>query len=60
MLLAEPDGDTTFRIWDRSHSSITMGAWNNGPFFNLKREGSAVFVQPPGNAQASDPRPLFH
>lgn len=59
LLLAEPDGTTTFRLWDRSHSSITMGAWDGGPFFNLKREGAAVFVQPPGNAQASDPRPLF-
>ena len=60
LLLAEPDGTTTFRLWDRSHSSITMGAWDDGPFLNLKRKGSAVFVQPPGNAQASDPRPLFH
>jgi hypothetical protein len=59
LLLAEPDGTTTFRLWDRSHSSITMGAWEHGPFLNLKREGSAVFVEPPGNAQASDPRPLF-
>jgi len=59
LLLAEPDGTTTFRLWDRSHSSITMGTWDDGPFLNLKREGSAVFVQPPGNAQASDPRLLF-
>jgi hypothetical protein len=59
LLLAEPDGNTTFRIWDRSHSSITMGAWDDAPFLNLKREGLAVFLQPPGNAQASDPRPLF-
>jgi hypothetical protein len=59
LLLAEPDGATTFRIWDRTHSSITMGAWDDGPFLNLKREGSLVSAQPPGNAQASDPRPLF-
>jgi hypothetical protein len=59
LLLAEPDGGTTFRIWDRSHSSITMGAWDNGPFLNLKREGALVSVQPSGNVQASDPRPLF-
>jgi len=59
MLLAEPDGGTTFRIWEKSHSSITMGAWDDGPFLNLKREGSAVFVSPPGNAQAADPRPMF-
>ena len=59
LLLAEPDGDTTFRLWDRSQSSITMGAWKKGPFFNLKQEGVPLFVQPPGNSQASDPRPLF-
>jgi hypothetical protein len=59
LLLAEPDGGPTFRIWDRSHSSITMGAWEDGPFLNLKREGSPVFVAPPGNAAASDPRPQF-
>jgi hypothetical protein len=59
LLLAEPNGATTFKIWDRPHSSITMGAWEDGPFLNLKREGSAVFAQPPGNAQASDMRPLF-
>ncbi|HXM41369.1 MAG TPA: hypothetical protein VN924_08960 [Bryobacteraceae bacterium] len=60
VLLAEPDGATTFRLWDRTHSSITMGAWDDGPFLNLKAAGAAVFVQPPGNPQASDPRPLFH
>jgi hypothetical protein len=59
LLLAEPNGSTTFKIWDRPHSSITMGAWEDGPFLNLKREGSAEFAQPPGNAQASDTRPLF-
>ena len=59
LLLAEPDGDTTFRLWDRSYGSVTMGAWKKGSFFNLKQEGVPVFVQPPGNRQASDPRPLF-
>ncbi|MGA3160419.1 MAG: hypothetical protein ABSC77_04315 [Terracidiphilus sp.] len=59
LLLAEPDGDTMFKIWDQQHSSITMGANDNGPFLNLKREGSLVFTQPPGNALVSDPRPLF-
>jgi|CZKF01.1.fsa_nt_gi hypothetical protein len=59
LLLAEPNGATTFRVWDRSHSSITMGAWDDGPFLNLKREGSLVSTQPPMNAQASDTRPLF-
>jgi hypothetical protein len=59
LLLAEPDGSTTFKIWDRQHSSVMMGAYDDGSFLNLKREGSAVFAQPPGNAQVSDPRPLF-
>jgi hypothetical protein len=59
LLLAEPDGGTTFKIWDRQHSSVMMGASEDGPFLNLKREGSLVFAQPPGNAEASDTRPLF-
>ena len=59
LLMAEPDGTTTFKIWDRTHSSVMMGAYDNGPFLNLKREGEAMFAQPPGNALASDPRPLF-
>lgn len=59
LLLAEPDGSTTFRLWDRSRSSITMGTSDTGPFLNLKHEGAPVFVQPLGNTQASDPRPLF-
>ena len=60
MLLAEPSGGATFKIWDRTHSSVMMGAYDDGPFLNLKREGAAVFAQPPGNAQASDTRPFFH
>jgi hypothetical protein len=59
MLLAEPNGSTTFKIWDQTHSSVMMGAYENGPFLNLKREGSLVSAQPPGNALVSDPRPLF-
>jgi hypothetical protein len=59
LLLAESNGATMFKIWDRPHSSITMGANDKGPFLNLKREGEAVFAQPPGNALVSDPRPLF-
>ena len=59
MLLAEPIGSTTFKIWDQTHSSVMMGAYENGPFLNLKREGSLVSAQPPGNALVSDPRPLF-
>ena len=59
LLLAEPDGTTTLRLWDRTNSSITMGAWDSGPFLNMKQKGVSVSVQPPGNRQASDPRPLF-
>jgi hypothetical protein len=59
LLLAEPSGGTIFKIWDQQHSSITMGANDKGPFLNLKREGEAVFAQPPGNALVSDLRPLF-
>src|ERR1039458_3698613 len=34
LLLAEPSGGATFKIWDRTHSSVTMGAWDDGPFLN--------------------------
>lgn len=72
LLLAEPDGVTTFRLWDRSHSSITMGAWDNGPFLNLKREGAAVFAERQGTLRrrmharcfarefGTHPRPALH
>ena len=59
LLLAEPDGGTTFKIWDRHHGSVMMGAGDDGPFLNLKREGSLVSAQPPGNAETSDTRPFF-
>ncbi len=59
LLLAEPDGSTTFKIWDRHHGSVMMGAGEDGPFLNLKREGSLVLAQPPGNAEAADTRPFF-
>jgi hypothetical protein len=72
LLLAEADGSTTLRLWDRgaaaahgtagnasTHSSITMGSWADGPFLNLKRDGSLLSAQPPGNRQSTDSRPLF-
>jgi hypothetical protein len=58
LLLAEPDGSTMFRIWDRDKGSITMGVLGN-PFLNLKHNGAPVFVAPPDNRQSRDARPLF-
>jgi hypothetical protein len=58
LLLAEGDGSTTFRIWDRDKGSVTMGVLGN-PFLNLKQNGASVFVAPPDNPQSRDARLLF-
>ena len=58
LLLAEGDGSTTFRIWDRDKGSVTMGVLGN-PFLNLKQNGTSVFIAPPDNPQSKDARPLF-
>lgn len=62
LLLAEPTGNTLFRIWKRNNeavaASITMGVSGN-PFFNEKQNGSLVFAAPANNPQSKDERPLF-
>jgi hypothetical protein len=60
LLLAEPDGATMFRIWNRegSKGSVTMGVSDN-PFLNVKQNGAPLFVTPAGNPQSRDPRPMF-
>jgi hypothetical protein len=57
LLLAEPDGSTMFRIWNKD-SSITMGAFDN-PFLNMKQNGKPVLIAPRENPQSRDSRPLF-
>ena len=58
LLLAEGDGSTTFRIWDRDKGSVTMGVLGT-PFLNIKQKGVPVFVVPSNNPQSKDDRPLF-
>jgi hypothetical protein len=59
LLLAEPEGDTLFRVWDRDKGSLVMGSGDDGPFLNV-RKGDRLFLSAPdGNAQSKDPRPLF-
>jgi len=59
LLLAEPSGDTMFRIWKRDQTgSVTMGVSEN-PFLNVKQHGEPLFIIPPGNPQSRDLRPLF-
>jgi len=58
LLLAEPNGGTTFRIWNRDKGSVTMGVSDN-PYFNLKRNGKPLFVTPADNPESRDPRPMF-
>jgi hypothetical protein len=62
LLLAEPSGDTLFRLWKRDGDtvtgSLTMGVSEN-PFFNEKQNGNVVFSAPMNNPQGRDARPLF-
>jgi hypothetical protein len=61
LLLAEPDGSTLFRIWNKDNpdkGSVTMGVSDN-PFLNVKRNGKPLFTAPADNPESRDPRPLF-
>ena len=62
LLLAEPSGDTLFRLWKRDGEtvtgSLTMGVSEN-PFFNEKQNGNLDFSAPMNNPQSRDTRPLF-
>jgi len=58
LLLAEADGSTLFRIWDKDKGSVTMGVLGD-PFLNLKRNGIPVFIAPPDNPQSKNAGPLF-
>ncbi|MGA1983894.1 MAG: hypothetical protein ABSG84_15690 [Acidobacteriaceae bacterium] len=62
LLLAEPNGNTYFRIWNRDNDavtgSLTMGVSGN-PFFNEKRDGNLVFSAPVNNPQSQDARAFF-
>src|SRR5260370_16057999 len=58
LLLAEPDGGTTFRIWNRDKRSVTIGVSDN-PYFNLKRNSKPLFIKPADNPESRDPRPMF-
>jgi hypothetical protein len=58
LLLAEPDGATMFRIWNRDKGSVTSGV-SDAPFLNVKRDGKPLFVAPVDNPQSRDTRPMF-
>jgi hypothetical protein len=59
LLLAEPQGNTLFRIWDRDKGSLVMGASETGPFLNV-RKGDQIFLSAPtGNPQSKETKPLF-
>jgi hypothetical protein len=55
LLLAEPSGNTLFRLWDRNGEdvtgSLTMGV-SDKPFLNEKQGGSIVFSAPENNPQS--------
>jgi hypothetical protein len=57
LLLVEPDGSTTFKLWNKKASAF-MGVGDN-PFLNLKQGGKPLFIEPPDNPESKDPRPFF-
>jgi hypothetical protein len=58
LLLAEPSGETLFRIWN-GKGSLVMGVSGKNPFLNVNQDGKAVFGAPHNNPEATDPRALF-
>jgi len=58
LLLAEPEGDTLFRIWN-GKGSLVMGVSDKNPFLNVNQDGKAVFGAPHNNPESTDTRPLF-
>ena len=62
LLLAEPNGSTLFRLWERKDEnvtgSLTMGV-SETPFLNEKQRGNIVFSAPKNNPQSRDDRELF-
>jgi hypothetical protein len=59
LLMAEPSGDTIFRIWKHDDTgSVTMGVADN-PYLNVKQHGQPLLIAPPGNPESLDPRPIF-
>jgi hypothetical protein len=59
LLLAEPEGDTLFRVWDRDKGSLVMGSGDEGPFLNVRKGNQLFLSSPAGNPQSKDSRPLF-
>jgi len=58
LLLAEPAGETVFRIWN-GKGSLVMGVSGKNPFLNVNQDGKAVFDAPQNNPETADPRQLF-
>ena len=58
LLLAEPKGQTLFRIWNDT-GSLVMGVSGKNPFLNVNQDGKAVFSAPKNNPESTDSRPMF-
>lgn len=59
LMLAEPTGNTLFRIWNADKGSLVMGVSDSAPFLNVRQKDHVFFSAPENNAQVHDPRPLF-
>lgn len=59
LLLAEPEGSTLFRLWDRQNGSVTMGSGETGPFLNVRQGDKLPLSAPLGNAQSVSSKALY-
>ncbi len=59
LLLAEPQGSTLFRLWDRQNGSVTMGSGETGPFLNVRRGETLALSAPANNPQSKSSKPLL-
>ena len=59
LLLAEPQGSTLFRLWDRQNGSVTMGSGETGPFLNVRRGDTLALSAPANNPQSRSLKPLL-
>ena len=59
LLLAEPEGSTLFRLWDRQNGSVTMGSGETGPFLNVRRGDVLSLSAPANNAQSTSNKALY-
>lgn len=59
LLLAEPQGSTLFRIWNKSKGALVMGVSDSEPFLNVRQNDKVLLSVPANNPESHDSRFLF-